>query len=120
MVKNEVLVKALEHSFDMDYDDARGLAKVVRSAFKRKSEVEDMSLDKHVRSIFYELHKKHLLMLRREELREKGKIIRKYFWSFDLEKIKKCASAPPMSKEDPYGVYGNIPREAWILRSKYT
>ena len=60
----------------------------INKAFRGRKEVEDMSLDKNVRSIFYDLLQKNLLAQRREEIKENGKFIRKYFWSFNNDGIK--------------------------------
>jgi hypothetical protein len=116
---NPMFVKALKNSFDMSKEDAAALAITVQKAFKGRKEVEDMSLDKHVRSIFYELHQKNILVLRREEVKEKGKFIRKYFWSFNSDGIKTEAYRKPL-EETPYEVYQRIPESAWLARSVNT
>jgi hypothetical protein len=116
---NPLFVKALKNGFDMSKEDAAALAITVQKAFKGRKEVEDMSLDKHVRSIFYELHQKNMLVLRREEVKEKGKFIRKYFWSFNSDGIKIEAYRKPL-EETPYDVYKRIPESAWLARSVNT
>ncbi len=110
---NALFVKALKNKFDMDKEDALSVAKTVENVFKGREEVEDMDIDKHVRSLFYELHREKLLKLRREEFKEKGKQMRKYYWSFDTEMIKQGAK-PHRKKEDPYTVYKNIPASVWL------
>jgi len=83
-----LFVKALENIFEMKREDARDLAKTVEEVFHGEKEIEDMTIDKYTRSLFYELHVEKLLRLRREEYREKGKYIRKYYWSFDNDAIR--------------------------------
>ena len=110
-----LLIKALRNKFDMEKADAISIAKTVEDIFNGQDEVEDMDIDKHVRSLFYELHREKLLKLRREEIKEKGKSIRKYYWSFDTKAIRKGAYevAP---EEEPYSIYEKIPKSAWLAR----
>ena len=116
---NPLFVKALKKGFDMTNEDANALAQTVKRAFKGRKEVEDMSLDKHIRSIFYELHEKNLLYLRREELKEKGKFMRKYYWSFNSDGIRIEAYRKPLA-ESPYDIYEKIPQNAWLVHSSNT
>ena len=109
------LVKALKNRFEMAKDDAVALAKTVEQIFDGQDEIEDMSIDKYSRALFYELQRKNLLKQRREEFKEKGKIIRKYYWSFDNKMIKKAAYE--VKQEDPYKIYKKIPKDAWITHS---
>ena len=83
----KLFIKALRNAFNMEKGDAITLAKTVEDVFKGKEEVEDMSIDKYTRSLFYELQREKLLKLRREEFKENGKFIRKYYWSFDEKAI---------------------------------
>ncbi|MBU0498396.1 MAG: hypothetical protein KKC68_00685 [Candidatus Thermoplasmatota archaeon] len=117
---NTLLMKALKNKFDMSADDARELTKTVESVFNGNAEIEDMSIDKHVRSIFYELQREKLLKLRREEIKEKGKIIRKFFWSFDTDSIKHGAHYQQVFDDSPEALYKRIPRNAWLLHSANT
>lgn len=110
-----LLVMALKNSFEMAKEDAAALAKTVEEIFDGQSEVEDMSIDKYSRALFYELQRKRLLVQRREEIKEKGKVIRKYYWSFDNKAIKTAAYEE--LKEDPYNVYKIIPKDAWVNRA---
>ncbi len=116
---NGLLVKALKKKFEMTQEDASTLAKTVDDIFNGEEEIEDMSIDKHVRSLFYELHKENFLKLRREEYKEKGKFMRKYYWSYNNDAIKQEAYRKPMI-ENPYKIYQNIPRNAWLIRSYNT
>jgi len=112
---NHLLVKALKNRFEMAKEDAIALAKTVEQIFDGRDEVEDMSIDKYTRALFYDLQRKNLLKQRREEFKEKGKIIRKFYWSFDNKTIKQATYEK--LKEDPYKIYQKIPKEAWITRS---
>ena len=115
-----LLVKALEKTFDMAKEDAISIAKTIEDVFHGENEIEDMDIDKHVRSLFYELHKENLLKVRREELKEKSKIIRKFYWSFDNDTIKEKAYRKAPLPEAPYLIYQKIPRNAWLLHLKNT
>ena len=113
-----LLVKALENRFKMQKEDAKALAKTVENIFKGKKEIEDMPIDKYVRALFYELQRERILKQRREEIREKGKIIRKYYWSYNEKEIKKAAYEK--QKIDPYQIYDKIPTKAWVNREYCT
>jgi hypothetical protein len=110
-----LLVKALKNRFEMAKEDAIELTKTVEKIFDGKEEVEDMSIDKYSRALFYELQRQKLLKQRREEFKEKGKIVRKYYWSFNNDIIKEAAYKKV--KNDPYKIYKKIPSKAWISRS---
>jgi len=110
-----LLVKALKNLFEMEKEDAKALARTVEKIFDGKKEIEDMTIDKYSRSLFYELQRKKILIQRREEFKEQGKIIRKYYWSFNNESIKK--SAYEKIKREPYRIYKKIPEEAWLTHS---
>jgi hypothetical protein len=116
---NTLFKRALKNGFDMTNEDADALARTINKAFHGRKEVEDMSLDKHVRSLFYELHQMHFLSLRREEVKENGKCIRKFYWSFDSDGIKGGAKRK-LILEEPYAVYERIPRDAWLIHSQNT
>jgi peptide subunit release factor 1 (eRF1) len=111
---NTLFMKALKNGFDMSKEDAVALAQTVEKVFKGVKEVEDMSLHKDIRSIFYELHQKNLLCLRREELKEKGKSIRKFYWSLNTDGIRTEAYRRPI-QESPYEIYKKIPENAWLV-----
>jgi len=110
-----LLVKALKNRFAMKKEDALELAKTVEKIFNGEDEIEDMSMDKYCRSLFYELERQKLLIQRREEFKEQGKIIRKFYWSLNNKEIK--TAAYEKFKEDPYKIYKKIPKEAWVDRS---
>ena len=108
----KLFVKALKNSFNMDEVDAIELAKTVEDIFHDKKEIEDMSIDKYTRSLFYELQREGLLKLRREELKENGKIMRKFYWSFNNKKIKEEANKT--FREEEWKIYKDIPSRAWL------
>jgi len=110
-----LLMKALKNKFAMAKEDAIALAKTVEELFNGQEEVEDMSIDKYTRALFYELQRKKLLVIRREELKEEGKIMRRYYWSFNEDMIRKAAKET--IKEDPYKIYKKIPTEAWVAHN---
>jgi len=111
----KLFIKALINKFQMQRGDANELAKTVEIIFNGKNEVEDMSIDKYTRSLFYELQKERLLTLRREEFKEKGKIMRKYYWSFNNEIIK--LEAYKEYEEEQWIIYKKIPENAWLARA---
>jgi hypothetical protein len=117
---NKTFIKALENAFEMKKEDAEVLAKTVEEVFRGEKEIEDMTIDKYTRSLFYELHREKLLRLRREEFKEKGKFIRKYYWSIDKETIRQIANHHQILEEPPYVIYEKIPRNAWLIRSSNT
>ena len=112
-----LLAKALKNRFNMSKEDSIALSKTVEEIFNGKDEVEDMSIDKYARSLFYELQRERLLKIRREEFKEQGKIIRKYYWSFNNDIIHEAAYEK--SKEEPYKIYKKIPKEAWLIQSYF-
>lgn len=108
----KLFIKALMNKFSMQKEDAIELAKKVENIFNGENEIEDMSIDKYTRSLFYELQKERFLTLRREEFKEKGKIMRKYYWSFNKKIIKK--EAHRINQEDQWKIYKKIPENAWL------
>ncbi|KYK34831.1 MAG: hypothetical protein AYK22_04560 [Thermoplasmatales archaeon SG8-52-3] len=112
----QLLIKALKNRFDMSKEDAVALAKTVEGIFKGKEEIEDMTIDKYVRALFYDLQREKLLKIRREEFKEKGKQMRKYYWSFDNDRIKEVAVEE--KREDPFNIYKKIPKDAWMIQLK--
>lgn len=115
---NKLLVNALKNTFQMNKEDAESLAKTVETIFKGRKEVEDMSIDKYQRALLYELEKEKLLKLRREELKEQGKKLRKYYWSFNHDQIEQ--EAHKKQKKQQYKIYQKIPSQAWNHRSLNT
>jgi hypothetical protein len=110
-----LLVKALKNKFNMAKEDAIELAKTVEGIFNGEEEIEDMTIDKYARSLFYELQRERLLKLRRDEYKEEGKYIRKYYWSFNNDTIKEVAYEK--YKEEKYQIYQKIPKNAWVTRT---
>ena len=110
-----LLAKALKNRFEMAKEDAIALAKTVEGIFDGEEEVEDMSIDKYSRALFYELQRERLLKIRREEFKEDGKFIRKYYWSFNDNTIKKAAYEKHV--EDPFKIYKKLPKDAWLAHN---
>jgi len=110
-----LFVKALKNKFNMAKEDAIELAKTVEGIFNGEEEIEDMTIDKYARSLFYELQRERLLKLRRDEHKEQGKYVRKYYWSFNNDTIKEVAYEK--CKEGKYQIYQKIPKNAWITRT---
>ncbi|MCK4366066.1 MAG: hypothetical protein KAW45_08440 [Thermoplasmatales archaeon] len=110
-----LLAKALRNKFKMSNEDAIALTKTVEEIFDGQDEVEDMSIDKYARSLFYELQREKLLKLRREEFKEQGKFIRKYYWSFNNDIIREVAYEK--LKEESYTVYKKLPKDAWLAHT---
>ncbi len=110
-----LFVKALKNKFNMAKEDAIELAKTVEGIFNGEKEIEDMTIDKYARSLFYELQRERLLKLRRDEYKEEGKYIRKYYWSFNNDTIKEVAYEK--YKEEKYQIYQKIPKNAWVTRT---
>ena len=109
-----LLVKALKNCFEMKKEDAKALAKTVEEIFDGNKEIEDMPMDKHARALFYELQRQKILKQRREETKEQGKIIRRYYWSFNNKEIKRAADKKTV--KDPFEIYKKIPKKAWVTR----
>lgn len=110
-----LLVKALKNKFNMAKEDAIALAKTVESIFNGQEEIEDTDIDKYARALFYDLQRERFLKIRREEYREKGKYIRRYYWSFNDEIIRE--EAYKKYKEEKYKIYQKIPKNAWLAHS---
>ena len=106
---------ALKNRFEMAKEDAVALAKTVENIFGGQDEIEDMSIDKYSRQLLYELERQKFLKQRREEFKEKGKITRKFYWSYNERVIKKAAYEEKI--DDPYKIYKRIPKEAWVIHT---
>ena len=111
----QLLIKALKNRFEMTKEDAVALAKTVEEIFKGQDEIEDMTIDKYARALFYDLQREKLLKIRREEFKEKGKQMRKYYWSFNDDAIKELAVEK--IKKGDLNIYKKIPKEAWLVHS---
>ena len=114
---NKLLAKALKNTFNMKMEDAVGLADTVEKIFNGQKEIEDMSIDKYTRALFYELLKEKLLKVRREEYKEKGRNMRRFYWSYNHERIQE--EARKKQRKDIYEIYREIPPEIWVKRSTY-
>jgi hypothetical protein len=110
-------MKALKNKFNMGKEDAISLAKTVESIFMGKEEIEDADIDKYARALLYDLQRERFLKIRREENKEKGKYIRKYYWSFNNEIIREEAYKK-YKMEEKYKIYQKIPKNAWLTHSQ--
>ena len=110
-----LLMVALKNRFEMAKEDAVALAKTVENIFGNQDEIEDMSIDKYSRQLLYELERQKFLKQRREEFKEKGKITRKFYWSYNERVIKQAAYEEKI--DDPYKIYKRIPKEAWVIHT---
>ena len=111
-----LLSRALKNKFEMSDDDARALAKIVKNIFNGRKEIEDSSIDKYVRALFYELQKERLIKVRREEYKEKNRLLRRYYWYLNMEAIKKEANR--VVEDDPGKIYRVLPKRVWLSKSR--
>ena len=96
-------------------EDAAAVAKVVEEAFRGESELDDDLLDPHLRQVFYDLQDSDVLKVRREEVVEEGRLMRRYNWSVQEE-----AGLAPRARtadHDALGdLYGGLNDVAWKRR----
>jgi len=111
----KLLVKALINAFEMKEEDALALAEIVKRIFNGKKEIEDNSISKEVRALFYELENIKLLRVRREEHKESMQ--RKYYWSLNRDALEKIANSKESDRVSE--LYRTLPRRAW-LKGKFT
>jgi hypothetical protein len=111
-----LLMKALKNKFNMGKEDAIAVAKTVESIFNGREEIDDNDIDKYSRALLYDLQREHFLKIRREEFKEKGMYIRKYYWSFNNEIIREEAYKK-FKFEKKYKIYQKIPKNAWLVHS---
>ena len=57
----EVILRMRQNMFEMRKEDAIALAKTVEEIFKGQEEIEDMTIDKYTRALFYDLQREKLL-----------------------------------------------------------
>lgn len=108
-----VLVNALKNKFSMMREDAKELAKIIENIFNGKEEVNDGDVDRHVRQLFCELQREKIVKVRRDEYKNRGKLVREYYWSLNYKVIKKEANRKP-EKEDR-NIYKKLPESVWSL-----
>jgi len=111
----KIMAKAFKNRFEMSKEDAKALANTVEKIFDGKEEIEDTSIDKYVRALFYELQRERFIKVRREELKEKGKILRRYYWSLNEKTIKEEANRKNI--DDPGKIYYNLAKHVWLSRA---
>ncbi|HID25388.1 MAG TPA: hypothetical protein EYP23_02855 [Thermoplasmata archaeon] len=112
-----LLAKAFRNRFDMSREDAKALADTVKKVFNGKNEVEDTAIDKYVRALFYELQRERFVKVRREEFKEKRRLLRKYYWSLDKEAIK--SEAKRKHVDDPGKIYYTLAKRVWLSHFRH-
>jgi hypothetical protein len=76
----DAFLRAVEHAFSMEAEDARQVTRVIEDCFIGEDEVNDEDLDKETRSLFYALEAEGLLTFRRTEYKFEGAVRRAFFW----------------------------------------
>ena len=113
-----LLVLALMNKFGMLREDAKELTKIIEKTFKGKKELLDEEINKEIRALFYELQREKILKVKREEYKEKGRILRRYYWLLDEKGIKEGAKAVK-EENDESEVYKRISKTSWLFRRSY-
>lgn len=113
---NRTLMKALKNKFSMMKDDAKELTKIIEEIFEGEDEVNDAEVNRHVRQLFCELQREKIVKVRREEFREKGRLVRQYYWSLNKEVINKEAKKKNKNQKI-LSIYDKLPEEVWLKRS---
>ncbi len=100
----------------MSDDDVTTLADYLISFFGFDREVIDNRLDVDDRDVFYMLEEAGLLTTRQEEVHiKKGKLWRIHYWVLRADRIKALAAGRGRVREDSvFGVYEELPEEAWV------
>ncbi len=73
-------LRAVQHAFKMDPQDAEQVTGVIEGCFIGEDEVNDEDLDKETRSLFYALEAEGLVTFRRTEYKFEGAVRRAFFW----------------------------------------
>jgi transcription initiation factor IIE alpha subunit len=109
------LVRLLGDRMRMLAEDAKAVAHVVEEAFKGQSEVDDESLPKDVRQVFYDLQNEKILDVRRDESRLDGAQRRHYYWRVrDEHEIGELAETRRPDPEER--LYDRLSESAWERR----
>jgi len=100
----------------MTEEDICALADYLISFFGFDSEVIDNRLDMDDRDVFYMLEEAGILTTRQEEVHiKKGKLWRIHYWVLRTDRIRELATGTRnKSDDDVFGVYGDLPEEAWV------
>ncbi len=108
------LVQLLRERMRMVREDALAVAKVVEEAFQGRSELDDETLHKDVRQVFYDLQNEKILDVRREEVRVDGVDRRHYLWRV-RDDVPLDLPAPP-APDPAERLYHRLDDEAWERR----
>jgi transcription initiation factor IIE alpha subunit len=109
------LLRLLSEKMRMVREDALAVSRVVEEAFQGGAEVDDESLDKDLRQVFYDLQDERILDVRRVETREDGHARRHYLWRVREEEAGKAA--PEAAAVDPEArVYQRLDARHWERR----
>ena len=111
----KLLFKAFKNRFDMSDEDAKKLARIISNIFRNADEVDDASIDKYVRSLLYDLQNERLVKVRREEIKKKNRLFRKYYWYLNMEVIKREANK--RVDDDPGRIYRMLAKRVWLSRN---
>jgi len=111
----KLLFKAFKNKFEMNDEDAKKLARIISNIFRNGDEVDDASIDKYVRSLLYDLQNERFVKVRREEIKKKNRLFRKYYWYLNMEAIKKEANKS--IDDDPGRIYRMLARRVWLSRN---
>ena len=96
-------------------EDASAVAKVVEEAYRGASELDDELLDPQLRQVFYDLQDSDVLKVRREEVMEDGRLLRRYNWSVQEE--ARLAPRVRHAHHDEVGdLYEGLKDVAWQRR----
>src|SRR5438128_681735 len=108
------LVHLLLERMRMVREDALAVASVVEGAFKGQSEVDDETIGKDLRQVFYDLQNEKILDIRREEVRVDGVDRRHYLWHIRDEL---ALETPIQVAPDPAErLYHRLADQAWERR----
>ncbi|MHB8633138.1 MAG: hypothetical protein ACYDBQ_04095 [Thermoplasmatota archaeon] len=108
------LARLLAGRMRMLKEDAVAVAHVVEDAFRGQAEVDDDSLGKDVRQVFYDLQNEKILDVRRDEVREDGQARRHYYWRLRDGDVP-FAEEPPRP-DATERLYGRLPESSWERR----
>ena len=108
------LVSLLLERMRMVREDAIAVASVVEEAFQGRSELDDETLHKDVRQVFYDLQNEKILDVRREERREDGVDRRHYLWR--IREDLPLDAGPALDRDPAERLYHRLADEAWERR----
>lgn len=109
--KARALCLSIKERFEMPWDDAISVARLLDDLFNGRGEVDDDELPKDLRAMFYDLQAKDLMRIRREEFKSPdGKNLRAYYWSLNdeaLDEVRRQATQSRAQRAVARGANGN-------------